>query len=73
MIGVVALLIISLLILIVAKFWYLRIGALVNLMEYLRYALFVIACGLTILETAANPFASSPGPPETATLRLNFS
>jgi len=35
-------------------------------------ALFVIACGLTILETAANPYASLLGPPETATFRLNF-
>lgn len=36
-------------------------------------ALFVIACGLTILETAANPYASLLGPKETATFRLNFS
>ena len=36
-------------------------------------ALFVIACGLTILETAANPYASSLGDPETSTQRLNFS
>lgn len=35
-------------------------------------ALFVIACGLTILETAANPYASLLGPPEKATQRLNF-
>lgn len=35
-------------------------------------ALFVIACGLTILETAANPYASLLGPKETATFRLNF-
>ncbi|MCO5948188.1 L-fucose:H+ symporter permease [Mucilaginibacter flavidus] len=35
-------------------------------------ALFIIACGLTILETAANPYASSLGAPETATQRLNF-
>lgn len=36
-------------------------------------ALFIIACGLTILETAANPYASLLGDPETATQRLNFS
>src|SRR5436190_646172 len=36
-------------------------------------ALFIIACGLTILETAANPYASSLGDPESATQRLNFS
>jgi FHS family L-fucose permease-like MFS transporter len=35
-------------------------------------ALFIIACGLTILETAANPYASLLGPPEGATFRLNF-
>ncbi|MDB5011884.1 MAG: fucose permease, partial [Daejeonella sp.] len=35
-------------------------------------ALFVIACGLTILETAANPYASLLGPPEKATQRLNL-
>ena len=36
-------------------------------------ALFVIACGLTILETAANPYASLLGDPASATQRLNFS
>ncbi|WGQ07558.1 L-fucose:H+ symporter permease [Pedobacter gandavensis] len=35
-------------------------------------ALFIIACGLTILETAANPYASLLGPEETSTFRLNF-
>jgi FHS family L-fucose permease-like MFS transporter len=35
-------------------------------------ALFVIACGLTILETAANPYASLLGAPEKATQRLNL-
>ncbi|WP_419802075.1 L-fucose:H+ symporter permease [Mucilaginibacter sp.] len=35
-------------------------------------ALFVIACGLTILETAANPYISSLGDPESSTQRLNF-
>jgi FHS family L-fucose permease-like MFS transporter len=36
-------------------------------------ALFVIACGLTFLETAANPYVTILGKPETATQRLNFS
>lgn len=42
--------------------------------QYLFFllALFVIACGLTILETAANPYASLLGDPATATQRLNF-
>ena len=46
-----------------------------NTQEYnfFLFALFIIACGLTILETAANPYASSLGDPETATQRLNFS
>ena len=36
-------------------------------------ALFIIACGLTFLETAANPYVTILGAPETATQRLNFS
>jgi FHS family L-fucose permease-like MFS transporter len=39
---------------------------------YFLIALFVIACGLTILETAANPYASALGDATTSTLRLNF-
>jgi FHS family L-fucose permease-like MFS transporter len=35
-------------------------------------ALFIVACGLTILETAANPYATVLGAPETSTQRLNF-
>ena len=35
-------------------------------------ALFIIACGLTILETAANPYAALLGDPATSTQRLNF-
>ncbi|HET7899059.1 MAG TPA: L-fucose:H+ symporter permease, partial [Flavisolibacter sp.] len=35
-------------------------------------ALFIIACGLTILETAANPYASALGPHESSTQRLNL-
>jgi FHS family L-fucose permease-like MFS transporter len=40
--------------------------------NYFLIALFVIACGLTILETAANPYASALGDPSTASQRLNF-
>lgn len=45
-----------------------------NLQSYTFFlvALFIIACGLTILETAANPYASLLGPPEKATQRLNL-
>lgn len=35
-------------------------------------ALFIIGCGLTILETAANPYAAVLGAPESATTRLNL-
>ena len=41
--------------------------------SYFLGALFVIACGLTFLETAANPYVTILGPAETATKRLNFS
>lgn len=40
--------------------------------SFFLFALFVIACGLTILETAANPYASALGNPETSTQRLNL-
>ena len=45
-----------------------------NMQSYFFFliALFIIACGLTILETAANPYASLLGPEETSTFRLNF-
>lgn len=36
-------------------------------------ALFIIACGLATLETAANPYATALGDPETGTFRLNLS
>lgn len=36
-------------------------------------ALFVIACGLCILETAANPYSTVLGPKENASQRLNLS
>ena len=40
--------------------------------DYFLVALFVIACGLTILETAANPYVSALGDPASATQRLNL-
>ena len=36
-------------------------------------ALFVIGCGLTFLETAANPYVTELGPRQTASSRLNLS
>jgi FHS family L-fucose permease-like MFS transporter len=35
--------------------------------------LFVISCGLTCLETAANPYTTVLGPPESGERRINFS
>jgi len=45
-----------------------------NTMSYAFFlgALFVVACGLTILETAANPYITVLGDPKNATQRLNF-
>lgn len=40
--------------------------------NYFLFALFVIASGLTILETAANPYAAALGDPNNATQRLNM-
>jgi FHS family L-fucose permease-like MFS transporter len=37
------------------------------------FCLFVIACGLTCLETAANPYTTVLGPPEYGERRINFS
>lgn len=36
-------------------------------------ALFIIACGLAFLETAANPYTTVLGPPESGAQRINFS
>lgn len=45
-----------------------------NMQSYVFFlvALFVIACGLGFLETAANPYAAALGAPETSTQRLNL-
>ncbi len=42
--------------------------------QYLPFllALFVVGCGASILETAANPFMAQFGSPETSERRLNF-
>src|SRR6185503_18039455 len=42
--------------------------------EYIFFlgALFIIACGLAMLETAANPYATILGPEHNSTQRLNF-
>ena len=48
-------------------------GARVEAFSIYLGALFVIACGLAFLETAANPYSTLLGPKETATSRLNLS
>lgn len=40
--------------------------------EVFLLALFVIGCGLAMLETAANPYAAILGPPESSSTRLNL-
>lgn len=40
--------------------------------ELFLFALFVIGCGIAVLETAANPYAAVLGPPETSSVRLNL-
>jgi MFS transporter, FHS family, L-fucose permease len=40
--------------------------------SFFLFALFIIASGLTFLETAANPYVSVLGNPDTATTRLNL-
>jgi FHS family L-fucose permease-like MFS transporter len=40
--------------------------------EFFLLALFVIGCGLAMLETAANPYAAILGPPEGSSTRLNL-
>lgn len=41
--------------------------------EFFLFSLFVIGCGLTFLETAANPYVTELGDRETAASRLNLS
>ena len=41
--------------------------------EFTLLCLFIIACGLTCLETAANPFSTVLGPRQTSEQRLNLS
>jgi len=48
-------------------------AALAGRFSYFLAALFVIASGLSFLETASNPFIAQCGDPETSERRLNFS
>jgi MFS transporter, FHS family, L-fucose permease len=48
-------------------------AAVVGHYSFFLFALFVIASGLSFLETASNPFIAQYGSPETSERRLNFS
>jgi MFS transporter, FHS family, L-fucose permease len=48
-------------------------AAQIQTFEFTLFCLFVIACGLTCLETAANPYSTVLGPKDTSEQRLNFS
>lgn len=48
-------------------------GAFVNSFYFFVFSLFVIGCGLTCLETSANPYATVLGDPSRAESRINFS
>src|SRR5580692_9699669 len=48
-------------------------AALIGRYGFFLLALFVIASGLSFLETASNPFVAQLGSPESAARRLNFS
>jgi len=47
-------------------------AAIIGRYSFFLFALFVIASGLSFLETASNPFAAQLGDPESAARRLNF-
>ncbi|MDE6634190.1 MAG: MFS transporter, partial [Bacteroidaceae bacterium] len=48
-------------------------GAFVNSFYFFVFSLFVIGCGLTCLETSANPYVTVLGDPSRAESRINFS
>jgi MFS transporter, FHS family, L-fucose permease len=49
------------------------IATIVDLYPLVLASLFVIACGVTLLQVAANPLSTALGAPQTAHLRLTFS
>ncbi len=48
-------------------------GARINSFWFFVFSLFVIGCGLTCLETSANPYATRLGAPSKAEVRINLS
>ncbi|MDO4715671.1 MAG: L-fucose:H+ symporter permease [Bacteroidales bacterium] len=47
-------------------------GATINAFWFFLFSLFIIGCGLTCLETAANPYVTVLGAPESSERRLNI-
>lgn len=48
-------------------------GSIIMSFNFFLFSLFIIGCGLTCLETAANPYVTILGEPETGASRLNLS
>lgn len=48
-------------------------GSYINSFEFFLLSLFIIGCGLTYLETAANPYVTVLGPSDSAERRINIS
>ncbi|MBO7068770.1 MAG: sugar MFS transporter [Bacteroidaceae bacterium] len=48
-------------------------GSYINSFPFFVFSLFVIGCGLTCLETSANPYTTVLGAPESAERRINLS
>ncbi len=48
-------------------------GSLINSFWFFVFSLFVIGCGLTCLETSANPYTTKLGDPRRAEVRINLS
>lgn len=48
-------------------------GSNINSFEFFLLSLFIIGCGLTCLETAANPYVTVLGPSDSAERRINIS
>lgn len=47
-------------------------GGKMNCFEFFLFSLFIIGCGLTCLETAANPYVTVLGDPESSERRINL-
>lgn len=47
-------------------------GSMINSFPFFVFSLFVIGCGLTCLETSANPYTTVLGAPESAERRINM-